>query len=331
MSDNLRCFFESKPVDVKTKRRHTDWLDDYINSYLVSKGLSESKRKVSTAAIQQFYTKNDSKLFGDFEVSKQQPRVPPKPLAGPDIRQVLKALPLNIQLPLLFVWQSGCEINRVLGRLWGDVDLSKYPMPLSFYGRKKHRRPYGTYLGRECVERLKVWRQKWAEMRGRQPREKDLIFLGKGGAPMNYGWIDEKLRDTAARLFKEALVKNGNPESWHTHALRHSFETEAAHAGVKSEIRDYFLGHVGGIQWIYNHRDEIHPEDLEKEYLKIEPYVSLEPGEITIREEYEQKEKRLYDRVIRLEEQLAALLAQRESSSAPGPLRASGRGQTSEP
>jgi len=64
VKDNLNCVFESGPVDVATKRRHTDWLNQYANTYLVEKGVSVSERKVSAAAIVKFYQRNDSLLRG---------------------------------------------------------------------------------------------------------------------------------------------------------------------------------------------------------------------------------------------------------------------------
>jgi integrase len=148
-------------------------------------------------------------------------------------------------------------------------------------------------------------RAKWREDQERDPGEDDLVFIGRGGAPLNYDWIDDQFRGVALKLHKEGLVVNGNPKSWHTHALRHSFETEASHAGVKAEIRDYFLGHVGGIRWVYNHRDEVHPEDLVKEYLRIEPYVSLEQTQTAVRKEYEDREMILIKRLAALEERVS--------------------------
>src|SRR5271167_3500465 len=31
VKDNLECVYNSAPTDVRTKRRHTDWLDEYVN------------------------------------------------------------------------------------------------------------------------------------------------------------------------------------------------------------------------------------------------------------------------------------------------------------
>src|SRR5689334_21389432 len=38
ITDNLRCVYESSATDVTTKRKHTDWLEGYVNTYLVEKG-----------------------------------------------------------------------------------------------------------------------------------------------------------------------------------------------------------------------------------------------------------------------------------------------------
>lgn len=122
VTDNLTCVFHSDPADVRTKRKHTDWLSRYVNQWMVDQGYSESMREVTTAAVQQFYKKNDSPLFGDFGVSRSSPEPATDPLEPVDVRKVLMALPLQHRLPLLIMWQSGIEIGRVLGLRWQDVE-----------------------------------------------------------------------------------------------------------------------------------------------------------------------------------------------------------------
>ncbi|MGD0330915.1 MAG: tyrosine-type recombinase/integrase [Nitrososphaeria archaeon] len=302
--DNLQCIYGSGPSDVETKRKHTDWLDEYVNRKLLEAGSSESSRMIVSSAIKQFYKRNDSPLFGDFSVSIQQMKEPPKPLEADDIRKVLKALPLSLRTPLLLAWQSGIEIGRVLSLTWRQVeniDSGECPLKINLYGRKRHRKTYFSFVGKDSIEHLKMWRGKWPDLMGRNANPEDLIFVGKQKASLSYTWLELLVRRTASSLAGQCIIKNGNIGSWHPHALRHSFETEASHAGVKSEIRDYFLGHITGIQWTYNHRDEIHPEDLVKEYLKIEPYVSLDYTDKTLREEYDQREKNLIERILQLE------------------------------
>lgn len=52
------------------------------------------------------------------------------------------------------------------------------------------------------------------------------------------------------------------------YALRHSFSTECAHAGVRREIREFWMGHISGIAFVYQHGDELHEEDFIQEYAK---------------------------------------------------------------
>ena len=50
VKDNLECVYNSSPTDVKTKRRHTDWLDEYVNDYLLNRGVG-TKRASAAAAV----------------------------------------------------------------------------------------------------------------------------------------------------------------------------------------------------------------------------------------------------------------------------------------
>jgi integrase len=241
---------------------------------------------------------------------------PDRPLLAEDIRMVLKTLPVHLRAPLLCVWQGGIEINRVLSMKWNEVqeglERGDYPLQVNLYGRKRHRRTYNTFLGRDAIEHLKLEKVRWKALNGREPVGEDYMFTGKKRlreTQQNYSWLNMTFRSVAMGLHARGLVKNGNRESWHTHNLRHSFRTEAAHAGVKSEISEFLLGHVGGIVYVYNHRDEVHPEDLVKEYLKIEPFVSLNPSEITIREEYEGTSRQMVKMITELQMKVAGLEA----------------------
>jgi integrase len=159
ITDNLRCVYESGPVDVVRKRRHTDWLDEFVNDYLVKKGVVDQSRLTSASFVKLLYRRNDSPLFGNFSVTLQRAIPPPPPLPAEDVRAVLKALPLAQRVPLLLMWQSGTEINRVLSLIWGDlagISSGEYPLKLAFVGRKRHRRPYHTYLGRDSIDSPKA-------------------------------------------------------------------------------------------------------------------------------------------------------------------------------
>jgi integrase len=286
VQDNLRAVFESAPTDVLAKRKHTDLLGEYINSYLIERGLGDSTRNIAVAAIRGFYQANDSPLFGHWRVALQKPTAPPPPLHAEDIRKVLLAMPTRFRTPLVVAWQSGIEINRILQMDWSFALDREPPVKVELQGRKRHRKAYATFIGKESVEHLRLLRP----------------------MPMpDYTAMAKHLHMAARKAGTAGMLKNPDLRSWHPHALRHSFETEASHAGVKAEVRDFFLGHVSGIMWTYNHRDELHPEDLVREYEKIEPLVSLTPDEQTVRTEFQEREKTLQKRLEAAENLLAEL------------------------
>lgn len=281
VKDNAVCVYESKADRLK-KRKHTDYLDRYVNVDLIELGVGYAARHHKVAAIRGFYLRNDSPLFGDFSLSEgalEEGRKTPK---ADDIREVLKALPLHHRTPLIMVWQGGIEPVSVLALRWGAIDLSGSLLRLDFVGRKRQKRPYFTFVGKDCINLLKIWRETWVRDMGKEPTPEDLVFYGRKYGPMSPGYLNSEFKETAMILHKQGLVSNGDPGAWHNYTLRHSYKSESEHAGARSGIVEYFMGHTAGISWVYNHRDELHPEDFEAEYLKIEPHLSLNPSEIEV-------------------------------------------------
>lgn len=299
--DNLRCVFESSAVDVARKRKHLDWLNEYSNKFLLEQGYSESKRHAAANAIRMFYEKNDSSLFGDYSLASQPLETPPPPLYPDDIRKVLLAMNLRARAPLVLAWQSGIEINRLLG-----LELSpnaSAPLKIPLLGRKGHRKAYWTYAGADSLQLMKT--------------------VGARGFP-RYDSLADQFRDAAMKLGGKGLLKNPDRRSWHIHALRHSFSTECKAARVDNEIREFFLGHVGGIAYVYQHQ-EVHEGDILAEYEKVEPFVSLDANEASIRKEFESREKELRSEFEALREDFEELQARLQSagtlhsSQRPGP------------
>jgi integrase len=192
------------------------------------------------------------------------------------------------------------EPDAALALTWTDVNLEGRYIKLEFNGRKRHKRPYFKLAGKDSIFHLKIWRQKWVEDLGREPGPKDLIFFGKRHGPMSPGWLNRCFKETAVRLHKQGLISNGESDSWHVYALRHSFSTECSHAEVNREVREFWLGHVSAISWVYQH-PELHEEDFFREYLKVEPYLSLNPSEVVVEERVKAE---FEDRLQRLEHQI---------------------------
>jgi integrase len=134
--------------------------------------------------VKVFYRRNDSQLVGDFSVAEGPAITPDKALLADDVRVVLKTLSLASRIPFLMEWQSGVEINRLLSLRWEQVAKlweGEYPLKLEFTGRKRHRKQYHTYLGRDSIEHLKAWHGEWVRLYGRDPRPDDMVFPGKQG------------------------------------------------------------------------------------------------------------------------------------------------------
>jgi len=306
--DNLECVYKSDAVDVEMKRRHRSWLEEYLNVQLTNK--SESYRRIVLAVVKTFYAKNDSPLFGKVNLAEQTTYAPPRGLAGEEVRAVLRALPLKIRVPLLCMWQSGVEVNRILSLTWRDVeglDKGEYPLKLAFYGRKRHKRAYFTFLGRDSIEHLRLWRESWGELVGRRPGADDVIFVGKKRSGMDPFWLNRQMKSMAAKLESQGAIQNGNAESWHTHMLRHSFKTEGEHAGVPSGIVEYFMGHNSGISWVYDNRDQVHERDFVEGYVKLEPFVSLDRNEAVLRERFEEERRSWITEIASLKREVARL------------------------
>jgi integrase len=302
LRDNLQCVFESGPTDVGTKRRHTDWLNDFVNSYMVERGSSESHRREAAAAVKMFYKRNDSLLFGDFAIASGPLTAPPKALKAVDIRKVLLALPAHIRTPLTVEWQSGIEISRVLGLRWADLgDLDAVPHRIDLFGRKMHRKPYFTYIGKDSIEHIAMLERKG-----------DFLFQGKFGATTSREWLNHRLQYSAAKLMEGGLIDKYPMRSWTTHRLRHSFKSEAEHAGIQSSIVEFWMGHNGGIEAAYDDRHQVHEEDFVREHRKVEPYVSLNQSETVIEERVKAQ---FEDRLERLERQIQEYAEKRSNPS----------------
>ncbi len=305
--DNLRCVFESSATEVNTKITHMDLLDNDVNVYLLDKGLAYPSRHRTAAAVREFYKRNNAPLFGDFWLADGKTRKREATPSAADLRAVIGAMPIHHKTPLMLMWQSGAEPAVILGLKWGDLALDGRFSKITLAGRKKHKQEYFTLLGKDSITLLKIWRQKWVENVGRQPNRDDLIFFNKKRkereehGPLAPGWLNLSFKRMAVKLFREGLVSNGDPDCWHVYSLRHSFKTEAEHIGIRSGIVEFFMGHIEGIKWRYDNRDQLHPGDFEVEYAKLEPYLSLNPSELVteerVREEFESRLSRLESQI----------------------------------
>ena len=121
-----------------------------------------------------------------------------------------------------------------------------------------------------------------------------------------YPTVLKSLKRAVRRLGAKGLLKNPDTRSWHPHALRHSFSTECSHAGVKPEVREFLMGHISGIAWVYQH-PEIHEDDILQDYKKVESFISLNETETVLRDEFESREKTMMKALLEMRSELDAM------------------------
>jgi hypothetical protein len=148
------------------------------------------------------------------------------------------------------------------------------------------------------------------------------VFISKRGTnAMDHVWLNDQMRKTALKLAKQGLVENGDPSSWHSHMLRHSFKSEGEHSGVNSKLAEFMMGHNSGISWVYDNRDTTHEQDFIEAYETMESYLSLDFNEAVAREEKEETGREMLKLIMDLQRQVAEMKTRQASSGAPGPPR----------
>ena len=222
--DNLRCIYRSDPEDVALKRQ-AQGVARRICERPVGRP-SEFLPACCVLRCEGFYDRNDSPFYGKLSIAEGSPDAPASALKADDIRKVLLSLPVQVRTPLLMEWQSGVEVNRILSLRWEMVleglTRGDCPLKLEFFGRKRHRRGYHTYLGRDSVKHLGIWKAVWIETTGREPAQEDISFLGK--RPLDILPDGVEIDDRATRPRHEIWIPLP-----HVQRLRATMRVQRAH------------------------------------------------------------------------------------------------------
>ena len=317
VKENLRNVYESGPLEVERKRMHTDWLEDYlaVDGPLAGKG-NKYKRLVA-AAVRSFYTRNDSPLFGDFKVPEDNyEERRSRPISVEEAIKLINLLPFRAKVVAVCQLQSGIRITELLRLKYKEIEegLEKGRLPLKVPLRNDNGREYFTYLGEDSVNLLKLYLQHRGSLTGRKIKQDEYIFIPEQKETRK---TEPLKRDFIQRQILRTVLRSGLSErnshkdltwrqNYHTHAFRHIFRTECAHAGIPNEIAEFWMGHDRGVEYIYNHRDKFHEEDFETEYRKVEPYLSItKPA--AAQPEQQERVKLLEERLARMESAFASI------------------------
>lgn len=303
VEQNLKNIYESKPLDVATKRKHTDWLLEFINTEAkTADGVwvkSGKWIKSVVTATRTFYEANDSPLQGKMRIPLPVLyRKRTKSMTIEQARKLISILPFRTKVIAILQLKSGMRISEVLNLKWVDVKerYNAKECPLRIDLINDNGKQYYTFLDSEAIEYLRQYLAYREKLVGRKIEENEYIFIAEYiGPELRLKPLD---RDSVGRQFYETaktkgLVANNNDHEvrsykseFRSHGLRHVFKTETVRAGAELAlprvdlIVEFFMGHDKGVQEIYDHNSEFHPELFSSTYGKVTPYLSLDASKI---------------------------------------------------
>lgn len=283
---NLENVYGSGPTETDRKRQHTDWLQEFVSLEGPMSGQSNSYRLTVATAVRMFYARNDSPLFGDFEVpvNNYEEKLTTQ-ISIEEAKKYISVLPLRSKTICICLLQCGIRISEFLQLKWKKLqaEIEKGESPIKIMLRNDAGKEYFTYLGEDAITALKLYLTFRRNLVRKPTQPDEYIFIhdtGPGKHPTDKPLLADYVTTQILRaLTGKGLVKRNGKKKWrcdfHPHALRHLFKTECAHAGIHPMISEFWMGHDKGIEYIYNHQHELHPEDFVKMYRKVEPYLSI--------------------------------------------------------
>lgn len=307
---NLENVYGSGPTEVVKKREHTDWLQEYISLNGPLGGYSNSYRRTAATAIRSFYIRNDSPLFGDFEVPfNTYEQKLTRQISVADARRYISILPLRSKVICTCLLQCGMRITEFLHLQWKAVQRSieTEEVPAKILLRNDRGREYFTFLGNDGLAAIKLYLSYRRSLVRKNIQPDEYVFINDVGCK-SYRTDRPLLKDYVERQIVRAVTAKGLTEKktgqqwrceFHPHALRHLFKTECAHAGINPMISEYWMGHDKGVEYVYNHQHELHPEDFVEAYRKVEPYLSISTPEDWT--EQQERMQAMEERLLKLE------------------------------
>lgn len=313
---------------------HLRLVKDYLlNGKMALKGLNT--RNLALSVIRSFYEDNECALpkkkidliITEVDSQRVREKLALKPMTLRDVEKLISPMKIREKAEMVILLQSGmgegefvnqfniCKCRKEYVRRNGHVcEPSKIMKQLRegrerikivFVGRKKNRKPYFTFIGKDAVEllkrylkfrealiikaqdRLKVLEEKERSGKTLRKWEVDVLEnLRRKLQALTPQWsdgqpiflsnmlnpIDEQKIQRDVRAYKK-LTGLMNRE-FTPHTFRDIFKTECAHAGINDAMSEYFIGHsLDPLD--YNKLDKMYPEDFVKEYAKVEPALNI--------------------------------------------------------
>jgi len=154
------------------------------------------------------------------------------------------------------------------------------------YKELEEKQKKGQYLRKWERKRLEILRERLKVITP-ELNEGEPIFLTNTLSPMREHNVQNAVREL--KKITGLLDREFTP-----HTCRDLFKTECSHAKIDDIVSEYWIRHKLD-SYGYNRLDQLHPQDFEREYKKVVPYLNIisrtEMAEQTVAEVGELKEQ----------------------------------------
>lgn len=178
-----------------------------------------------------------------------------------------------------------CDINAQGKYIIHEIHAGKQRIRVDFRERKGNNFPYHSFISADGIQEIKKWlptRQRILDKHA--ITESPWLFIKEDGTQLT--------PDAFKTPFRQKLQRHGlwtGPYSARFHGFRKLFETEASppERGISKAYVKFMMGHAtdemngdrldvpGGV---YDDVARVHPDVVEKEYAKLEPYINIYSG-----------------------------------------------------
>jgi integrase len=216
-----------------------------------------------------------------------------RPFTVKFLKQALALLSQRDRAVCMVQLQSGQAIKQVLvdvnkqcRYIFREIDAGKHRIRLDFSERKGNGFAYFTFISTDAIQEIQKWRPIRAQILRELGVDSELLFITDTGKPLSCKQFHNDLR----LMFKRHKLYTG-PLSMRSHGFRKFFEQESSppERGISRSYVSFMMGHSSGkdsngnrvdhpldiVGGVYDSGPRVYPTAVEKEYMKLEPYLNI--------------------------------------------------------
>ena len=224
-SNALKNFLDAFPGSEPSQINVTQ-IENFINSMVVDKNISQAYQKVLVAAIKMFYNEmlrknyNLNYLFPD-RTEKKLPVI----LDVSEIKAMLDSIQnLKHKAILSLIYSAGLRISEAIEMKVSDIDSKRMLIRVRQAKGKKDRY---VMLSEKLLFLLREYYKEY--------KPKEYLFEGQKGGKYSARSVQS--------IFQQALHQSGINKKASVHTLRHSFATHLLESGTDIRVIQQLLGH----------------------------------------------------------------------------------------